>query len=169
MTTPKPWTIPLNGTPCIQCGQPADHVSVYPAGRVIVHNRGIVSGPCALANPIIPVQPECTMAEDTHTTALDQLADWIEAYRRAHEQAGHYKNLADNIQKKITNALDKADATVGTVAGAPVVRWVPVTSYRIDTVTLRAEHPIIAADYSVPIVSRRFTVVGPAATLAESA
>lgn len=101
------------------------------------------------------------MADDT--TALDTFADWIEAYRRAHEQASHYKNIADNIQKKITAALDSAGATVGTVHGAPAVRWVRVTSHRLDSVTLRRDHPVIAAEYTMPVHTHRFTIIGKAA------
>lgn len=107
------------------------------------------------------------MADDT--TPLDTFADWIEAYRRAHEQASHYKNLADNIQKKITLALENAGASVGTVRGVPAVRWVTVTSHRLDSVTLRADHPLIAADYMVPMHTRRFSVIGKAAELPASA
>jgi predicted phage-related endonuclease len=101
-----------------------------------------------------------TAAPTPRTPApLDDVAAWIAAYQRAMDQHSHWKKTANTIQQKITAALDAAQAEVGTGSGTPKVRWTEVVSQRIDTVTFRAEHPELAAPYSHPCMSRRFSLI----------
>jgi hypothetical protein len=48
---PKPssWYLPLRGTPCANCGQPAERMAVFPTERVIAHVDG-GGPPCHLPN-----------------------------------------------------------------------------------------------------------------------
>ena len=43
------WYLPLRGTPCAHCGQPAERLTVFPGGRVVSH---VEDGgpPCHLPN-----------------------------------------------------------------------------------------------------------------------
>lgn len=43
--------------------------------------------------------------------------------------------------------------------GDPIARWPEVDSARIDVTALRRDHPILAAQYTKPSTTRRFTIV----------
>ncbi|HEY4020191.1 MAG TPA: hypothetical protein VGM75_15980 [Pseudonocardiaceae bacterium] len=47
---PGTWFLPLNGTPCASCGQPAARLTVFAIERVVVHEEADAP-PCHLANP----------------------------------------------------------------------------------------------------------------------
>lgn len=53
------WQLPLRGTPCAKCGQPAQRIAVFATGRVVTHEEG-GGAPCHLPNPefeVAPAQP----------------------------------------------------------------------------------------------------------------
>lgn len=91
--------------------------------------------------------------------ALDDLAPWIAAYRAAVGNAKQWQEVADRAKQHITTAL--GDAECGTVNGEPAVRWTVVQSARLDTKKLRAEHPELVDQFTVPSTTRRFTLVDP--------
>lgn len=91
--------------------------------------------------------------------AVDQLAVWIAAYREATSNAKQWQDTAERAKEHITATLAAADAEVGTVDGKPAVRYTIVESTRLDTKKLRAEHPELVDQFSVPSSSRRFTIV----------
>lgn len=88
---------------------------------------------------------------------IDGLAVWIAAYREATDSAKKWTEIADRAKEQITKAI--GDAEIGTVDGQPAARWSVVNSSRLDTKKLRAEHPDIAEQFTVPTTTRRFTLV----------
>lgn len=90
---------------------------------------------------------------------LDDLATWVQAYREATANAKTWAEIADRAKEQITAALDQHGAQVGTIGGRPAVRWTVVESSRLDTRKLRSEHPELVEAFTVPTVTRRFTVV----------
>lgn len=99
-------------------------------------------------------------------TPIDDLSTWVAAYREACTNRDNWAAVADRAKEHISKALEAADAEVGTVNGYPAVRWTAVTSNRLDTKRLRAEHPDLVAQFSVPSHSRRFTLVEQPAEVA---
>jgi hypothetical protein len=49
-TMPGTWYLPLRGTPCASCGQPAARLIVFAVERVIAHEDD-EAPPCHLSNP----------------------------------------------------------------------------------------------------------------------
>ena len=100
---------------------------------------------------------------DTNTPAAIDLdattAKWLEAYREAHNQAEHWQLLAQRAREHVEAAL--GDAEAGYIDGKPAVRWAIVNSSRIDTKKLEIEHPDIAEQFRVPVITRRFTLAKP--------
>lgn len=92
-------------------------------------------------------------------TSIDDLATWVKAYREARTNSDNWAEIADRAKQQIQQALEEADAEVGTVNGYPAVRYTQVTSQRLDTKRLKAAHPDIAAEFMVTGHSRRFTLV----------
>lgn len=99
------------------------------------------------------------MSEQRHSAALDDLADWVAAYRAAREHERNWRETAERVRAEITTRLSESEASVGTVAGSPVVRYTPVTTQRLDTKALREDHPELAARYTAPQTSHRFSLV----------
>lgn len=93
-----------------------------------------------------------------HTT-VDTLANWIEVYRYAKDNAAKWNETADEARAKITAHLDEHDAEIGTVDGQPAVKYTPVTTRRFDSKAFRHDHPEMAAHYITEQTTRRFTVV----------
>ncbi|GAA0638051.1 hypothetical protein GCM10010174_69860 [Kutzneria viridogrisea] len=79
------------------------------------------------------------------------------AYREATANAKRWTEIADRARKHITDAL--GDNEVGTVDGEPVARYTVVNGTRLDSKKLKAEHPDIVEQFTVPTTSRRFTLV----------
>lgn len=98
---------------------------------------------------------------NARTAAIDELATWVTAYREACDNRDNWAAIADRAKQQIAQALEESDAEVGTLNGHPAVRWSPVTTNRLDTKRLRAEHPDLAAEFSVTSHTRRFTLVEP--------
>lgn len=96
--------------------------------------------------------------QNTELPLSTELAGWLEAWRRAKEKAAHWEEAAQAAQRHITDALDAAGATVGTVNGQAVVRWREVVQSRVDGERLRADHPELAEQYSRPITYHRLTI-----------
>lgn len=64
-TEPSRWQLPLRGTPCAKCGQPAERIAVFAAGRVVTHEE-VGSAPCHLPNPefeAVTVEPSMVERE----------------------------------------------------------------------------------------------------------
>jgi predicted phage-related endonuclease len=91
--------------------------------------------------------------------SLDDLHDWVTAYREAKANADNWTEIADRAKGQITAALEQAGATVGTVGGHPAVRWTEVDSSRFNTRKFKAEYPDLADQFSIPTTTRRFTLV----------
>lgn len=90
-----------------------------------------------------------------------ELAGWLAAWRRARDKVREWQATADAAQAKITEALDAAGATVGTLDGRPACKWTRVESKRVDSARLKADHPHLADLYSTVVVSHRFTTPRP--------
>lgn len=93
------------------------------------------------------------------TELTDEIAGWMAAYRRATDQATHWKAAMDRAKEHIINALAASGATIGTIAGRPVVRCTTITTHRIDVAELRRQRPDIAAEYSVSNETHRFNLL----------
>lgn len=84
------------------------------------------------------------------------------------QELQHYKKLSEQIKslsnerEAIAQALqDKlGDRPAGYYNDEIVVRWSNVTTNRLDQTALKKEHPEIAAAFTRPTQSRRFSVVG---------
>lgn len=87
---------------------------------------------------------------------LDELLAAQAALRMAEERV----RWAENRLK-----LLMGDAATAVWRGQPVVVWKNVTSMRIDTKRLEAEHPELVAQYRVPSVTRRFLLTKSAKEL----
>lgn len=97
--------------------------------------------------------------DDAVTTPLPaDLAGWLDAYRHAKTKLREWEQVAHTAQQHIADHLDAAGATIGTLNGKPAVRWKTVSRTQLDTQRLRADHPLIAAQYLTTSVSKRFTV-----------
>lgn len=90
---------------------------------------------------------------------VDDLKPWLQAWHTARHHAAQWAQAAERAKAKITAALDKADAEIGTVDGDPAVRWTSVFQEKMDVSKFRAEYPDIHAAYTHPVVSRRFSVL----------
>jgi predicted phage-related endonuclease len=90
---------------------------------------------------------------------IDGLRDHLAAYRVAQGNVKAWQDTADRLKQHIVDALDAAGADIGLVSGKPAVRWTRVESLRLNTKKLRDDHPDLAAQYSVPSVTHRFTLV----------
>ena len=91
------------------------------------------------------------------STALDELKGWLDVYRAAAAEKSRAESVMAQAREKIEDAL--GDDEVGTVDGAPVVRWTFVRSSRFDQKKAKA---ILGDEYDaclVPVETRRFTLV----------
>jgi len=84
-------------------------------------------------------------------TALSLVRKYDEANAKVDEYASH-KQEAENLLKQM---LGEHEA--GTI-GDRIITWKTVTQERIDTKTLKAEHPILCRKYANKTSSRRFSV-----------
>jgi hypothetical protein len=64
---PGTWYLPLRGTPCASCGQPAARLTVFAIERVISHEDDDAT-PCHLSNPIL-VGPDEIIVQPEHRRA----------------------------------------------------------------------------------------------------
>lgn len=93
-------------------------------------------------------------AEAEEPEPIDDLASWLDLYAKAKAKEKQSKEMADLAKAKITERLgDKTQATIG---GQLVATWNWVESTRFDKGKLKAEHPEIVEQYTVPNPTRRF-------------
>lgn len=59
------------------------------------------------------------------------------------------------LQDQIKNYMGECESLT---AGQYKITWKPVTTSRVDTTALKADHPEIAAQYTKTTTTRRFTV-----------
>lgn len=88
-------------------------------------------------------------------TLPDTAADLIQQYDAACEQLEtitEQKQKAENLLKQMMGENE-----VGTT-GSRIITWKSVTQERLDSRTLKAEHPALYKKYTNTISSRRFTV-----------
>lgn len=97
------------------------------------------------------------MSTDRESVPIDELTQWIDAYRTASANADKWTELATRAREHITAAL--GDAEIGTVGGKPAVRHTVVHTRRLRTLKLRAEYPDICDAFTVTTSGRRFTLV----------
>lgn len=88
------------------------------------------------------------MAEDTTTHPLDGMESQVTAWRTAYANIFRWKMRANRARRRITEALDSAGASVGTLRGEPAVRLEPAHRDRLDVARLRAERPDVYAEYA---------------------
>ena len=84
-------------------------------------------------------------------TAADLLAQYDEACERL-ETITEQKQRAENLLKEMMG-----DNEVGT-AGGRVITWKSVAQERLDSKTLKAEHPALCKKYTSKTSYRRFTI-----------
>lgn len=95
---------------------------------------------------------------------LDGIESQVTAWRAAYASIKKWKFRANRARLRITETLDAAGATVGTLGGVPVVRLEPSTRERLDVERLRAERPDIYAEYATVSARPRLWNLDPAAT-----
>lgn len=91
----------------------------------------------------------------SHITLPDTAADLLAQYDEACEQLEsitEQKQRAENLLKEMLG-----DNEVGT-AGNHIITWKSVSQERLDSKTLKAEHPTLYKKYTNKISSRRFTI-----------
>lgn len=75
------------------------------------------------------------------------------------------QRMAEDLNAEITDIQDTIKAEMAArnteeiTAGAFKVRWKAITSKRLDSKALKADHADLYALYSVETVSRRFSIV----------
>lgn len=90
--------------------------------------------------------------------AIDEVAGWLAVYRAAAAERKRAEEVMAQAREKIEDAL--GDNEVGTVAGAPAVRWTYVHSETFDQKKARAllnEDDLAAC--LVTRTTRRFSLV----------
>ena len=101
------------------------------------------------------------MSLEVNQTEIDfdpAVAHWVAEYRRLKLQASQIAEQLDVARSHIEAAL--GDHEIGTVNGAPVVRYAVIESERIDTKKLREVLPPQVLELvTVKSQSRRFTVL----------
>jgi predicted phage-related endonuclease len=101
------------------------------------------------------------MSLEVNHTEIDfdpAVAVWVKEYRRLKAELAVINEQIDVARSHIEAAL--GDHTVGTINGAPVVRYALIESERIDTKKLREVLPPQVLDLvTVKSQSRRFTVL----------
>ncbi len=91
----------------------------------------------------------------SHITLPDTAADLLVQYDEACEQleiVTERKQKAENLLKEMMG-----DNEVGT-AGGRIVTWKSVSQKRLDSKTLKAEHPVLCKKYTNTTSYRRFTI-----------
>ncbi len=91
----------------------------------------------------------------SHITLPDTAADLLAQYDEACEQleiVTEQKQKAENLLKEMLGENE-----VGT-AGGRVITWKSVSQERLDSKTLRAEHPALCKKYTSKTSYRRFTI-----------
>ena len=91
----------------------------------------------------------------SHITLPDTAADLLSQYDEACEQleiVTEKKQKAENLLKEMMG-----DNEVGT-AGDRVVTWKSVSQERLDSKTLKVEHPALCKKYTNKTSYRRFTI-----------
>ena len=91
----------------------------------------------------------------SHITLPDTAADLLAQYDEACEQleiVTERKQKAENLLKEMLG-----DNEVGT-AGGRIVTWKSVSQERLDSKTLKAEHPALCKKYTNTMSFRRFTI-----------
>lgn len=86
------------------------------------------------------------------TTEIIAALTELQEYTRIIEEA---EAAAEALKDKIKAHMGDTETMT---AGPYKVTWAPVTTTRIDSKRLTAEHPDIAAEYSKTSTARRFTV-----------
>ena len=96
-----------------------------------------------------------TSTPQSHITLPDSAADLLAQYDEACEQLEaitEWKQKAENLLKDMLG-----DNEVGT-AGDRVITWRSVVQERLDSKTLKAEHPALCKKYTNKTSYRRFTI-----------
>lgn len=91
----------------------------------------------------------------SHIDLPDNAADLFRQYDAACEQletATEQKQQAENLLKQMMG-----DNEVG-IAGERIITWKTVTQERLDTTTLKSEHPTLYQKYANKISYRRFSI-----------
>ena len=86
------------------------------------------------------------------TSEIISIITELQEYTRIAEEASA---AADALRDRIKAHMGDMETLT---AGPYKVTWAPVTTTRIDSKRLTAEHPDIAAEYSKTSTARRFTV-----------
>lgn len=72
------------------------------------------------------------------------------------------RRMQEELEAEITGLQDQIKKYMGEcetmTAGQYKITWKPVTTSRVDTTALKADHPEIAAQYTKSTTTRRFTV-----------
>jgi len=95
----------------------------------------------------------------TDTRPLDDLTGWIDVLRYAIAEKTRIESVIAQARGKLEDALGEAE--VGTVDGAPVVKWTYVTSSRFDQKKARDFLGDTADDFMTQTTTRRFTLTDP--------
>ena len=67
----------------------------------------------------------------------------------------------ESMIEGITDEIKQAMGTAETVTAGPYrIDWKQVSSSRIDTKGLKASFPAIASAFTVPVITKRFTITG---------
>ncbi|NBT79099.1 MAG: hypothetical protein EBT04_11720 [Betaproteobacteria bacterium] len=86
------------------------------------------------------------------------IADLISRLRRLKAEIGELQEQADILAEQIKSAM--GDAIIGTVNGAPAVKWTTVESTRFDVKKAREVLPKQVIDLlEIKSQSRRFTLL----------
>lgn len=97
------------------------------------------------------------MSPEELSAPLDDLSEYIATYRALTEKIDEWTAMRDALRTRICDGL--GDATVGTLAGTPVVRWSRYTTRRLAPDLIRKKFTEEAlADCYTETEQRRFTL-----------
>lgn len=91
--------------------------------------------------------------------SINELERKIAEMREMEKLAEEAREAAETIRDEI-KALMLSRETEELNAGKFIIRWTSVVSNRLDTGALRKALPELAAQYTRPVTTRRFTVSG---------
>lgn len=85
---------------------------------------------------------------------IDDLAGWLELYRKAKAKIDEAKEIAERAKGRITERL--GDKTTATVDGKPVATWTWVQQNKFDSTKFKVEHTDLYEQYTKASTHRRF-------------
>ncbi len=99
-------------------------------------------------NLVHPSVMDLVTPEGPVTLDLSDMSSLVEQLRAGREKEREGKAEAEEARDQILARLRTESADIGTVGGAPAVRWKVITKKQFETTRFRAAHPDLAAEFT---------------------